>query len=104
MKVEQKKVYKDIWFQVEYSWDNSDDFDGLDFTATRISSITGTKEGDCEFERQPMVVGYIKPDGDMTLLHMKMGNVYFGGRYMTKQYGELFDKLYDKAKEVGCSD
>lgn len=106
MTVREKLVYEDIWFQVEYSWENSEDFAGLDFIATKISGMVGSSEEEMkenELEKEPMLVGYIKWDGCMNV-QMQQGYVHFCGRNMSKQYAELFDKLYDKAKEVGCSD
>jgi hypothetical protein len=106
MKVEQKVVYEEIWFQVEYSWENSDDFAGLYFIATKILELAGSSEEEMKenkLEKEPMLVGHIKWDGCMNV-QMQSDYVHFCGRYMSKQYGELFNKLYDKAKEVGCND
>ena len=104
--MEQKVAYEDIWFQVDYSWDNSEEFDGLYFTATKILSIvlSGENEDDKNgLETEPMLVGHIKWDGCMNV-KMQEGYVHFCDRDIAGQYGELFNKLYDKAVEVGCED
>lgn len=94
----------DIWYQVVYEWE--DNFLLLNFVAYRIESTILNNENQevpHEINQDRCLEGAIKFDGCMNVI-MQKGYSHFCGRNQTKQYGELFNKLYDKAKEIGCDD
>lgn len=106
MKVEQLVVYADIYYQVKYWWNNSEDFAGLNFIAHRIRSLVENEQGvemPDEIDEEKVLEGHVKFDGCMNV-QLEEGYAHFCGRFATKQYGELFNRIYDKAKEVGCDD
>jgi hypothetical protein len=92
--------YPDIWYQVKYNF--IEDESRLEFEAFRIHGLAdGTSENPHDVEKENMIKGYVKFDGCMDV---DSNSMHFCGRYMTKQFGELFDKIYDKAKELGLED
>lgn len=92
--------YIDIWYQVTYER-GEDTY--LRFIANKILSMQGNSDIPLEIEEVPCLDGYVKFDGCMNVLFEK-GLAHFCGRYQTQQYGELFNKIYDKAIELGMSD
>jgi hypothetical protein len=104
--VEQLVVYPDLYYQVRYSWDNSENFAGLNFIAHHIQSLIQDERGIevvDELDEDKVLEGHVKFDGCMNV-EMGKGYAHFCGRFQTRQYGQLFERIYDKAKEVGCDD
>ena len=98
----EKLVYADIYYQVEYAWKEGDGFCGLNFVAKQIRTLTMDDEVD-ELDEGEVLNGFIRFDGCMNVL-LQEGYSHFCGRKQTTQYAELFNRIYDKALEVGCSD
>jgi hypothetical protein len=86
MQIEEQITYEDIFTSITYTWDNSEDFDGLHFSAL--------------WNYDYMINGHVKYDGCMNA--QWDNNIHFCGNYMSKQISLLFDKIYEKAKIVGC--
>src|ERR1700728_3983337 len=94
--------YPDIWYQVKYTFEEDDM--RLLFEASQAEEQGKSNDGDITlngFSLYPEIKGFVKFDGCMEIYS---SNICFSGRYMTKQFGELFDKIYDKAKELGLED
>lgn len=91
-------TYRDIWFQVEYTWDDGDT--RINFGAYKIISFTDHSEKEVsELGREYFIGGYVKWDFCMEF-HMRERQ-YFSGRYMSRQFGELFERIYDEVKDIG---
>ena len=95
--------YNDIWYQVHYKWEANKSF--LEFVAYKIESMIEKEGNDIPYEvsKDESLNGDIKFDGCMNVI-MEKGYAHFCGRSQSNQYGKLFDKIYDKAKEIGCDD
>lgn len=96
--------YTDIWYQVTYTWDT--EISSLHFVAYRINSMKEDNNGvetPCEISDSKTLDGYVKYDGCMNV-QLEDGYAHFCGRYQSNQYGELFNKIYDKAKSIGLDD
>lgn len=105
MKIEQLVIYPEIYYQVKYWWDDSNGFTGLNFIAHRIRSLVENEKGvevPDEIDDEKCLEGHLKFDGCMNVL-LEQGYAHFCGRHQTKQYCELFNKIYGKAKELGCT-
>ena len=94
-------TYPDIWYQVAYTWEPAETL--LYFKATKIRAMDEENLSNSELEDEISADGYVKFDGCMNV-KLDQGYAHFCGRYQTKQYAQLFDKIYDKALEIGCSD
>ena len=70
MQVEQLVVYADIYYQVKYWWNNSEDFAGLNFIAHRIRSLVENEQGvemPDEIDEEKVLEGHVKFDGCMNV-------------------------------------
>ena len=95
----------DIWYRVIYKLDESVS-SNLYFTAYKAKEMSIDKDGNdiiTEVDTDKSLDGWVKFDGCMNV-EFESGIAHFCGRYYTKQFGLLFDKIYDKAQELGLDD
>ena len=98
----QTVVYEDIWFQVDYTWENSEDCAWIDFVATKIEGMVVGSSDENKLAEQVMLEGCVKWDGEMVLNVLEP--LAFSNREMKNQFTDLLDKVYNKAVKVGCLD
>lgn len=100
----EKVIYSDINYLVDYSWNSEPEFIGIDFKAFKVISLSDEEFSGSSLrtEISPTLFGNVKWDGCLNFQIKNNGSIHFCDKELTKKFTMLFDKIYEKAKEVGC--